>query len=110
MKFRKGDKVSIIGTVKHDCDDDDNSVAVDLKGHYQTLWAEVAIVDLIEPKFIVGDRVSMDGIRSATVRAISLDGFLWVQDRNGSLFTWSADGVSREEPEQVDEPAEPEAA
>ena len=108
MKFRKGDKVTLFGTVKHDCDADEVAVAVDVDGHFSTIWPSLDQVELVSPKLIVGDAVSIynsDGILSGKILAISPDGFLWVQDQLGNLMTWSADGVFRQEAEKVNEPS-----
>ena len=65
MQLRKGDKVSVIGTVKFDQKGDDR-IFVKIDGSHEDLWVAPSVVKLVQQMFEVGDRVcwgapAMDG-------------------------------------------------
>lgn len=59
MNFRKGDTVSVRGTVKYSYDEGDNDkrVFVDVIGSHETLWIKPEDLTLVSQVFEVGDSV-----------------------------------------------------
>lgn len=92
MKYRKGDKVSVLGIVKHNQNEDKN-IFVDVIGTHDTLWLKPEDMTLVAPMFEVGDKcqwASDPAIGVAeddpigTILAIS-DGHAWI-DRGGGDY------------------------
>jgi len=87
MNYRKGDKVSVLGIVKHNQNEDKN-IFVDVIGSHETLWLEPKDMTLVAPMFEVGDECQWGGTGESlgigTVLAIS-DGHAWI-DRGGGDY------------------------
>lgn len=56
MQFRKGDIVSVQGTVKYPSDGDDR-IFIEVDGNAVDLWLKPGMLTLVRAKFDVGDRV-----------------------------------------------------
>jgi len=106
-KFRKGDVVSIKGTVKFQTDGNDANVYLDVDGYYTSISVPAANATLIYPFVAVGEIVHnrAKGIKGEVIAAN--DGALWVREPNGVLSTWRAMDVEIIE-ETEPEPVEPE--
>ena len=95
MKYRKGDKVSIVGTVKHTPDDGER-VFIELPDYHSDIWINQESVKLVQANFEVGDKCRWDGLDKcrwdgliadcATVLAIS-DGHAWIDMGGGNYCT-----------------------
>jgi hypothetical protein len=92
MNFRRGDKVSIVGTVKHnfttDQADPDKRVFVDVDGTHETIWIKPDCVTLKQSHFEVDDRCTWEGWTDdpGTILAIS-EGHAWIDMGGGSYCT-----------------------
>lgn len=103
-KFRKGDKVTITGTVRHDFDSaDGNYIHVDLNGTLgpSTHIFYPALVAMKRAHFEPGDMVRWsdsknDDICIGEVLAIS-DDYLWISAKSGLFWTMHVDMVERVE-------------
>jgi hypothetical protein len=90
MNLRKGDKVSIVGTVKHTPDDGEH-VFIELPDYHSDIWINQESVKLMQADFEVGDKcrwIDRDGLIAdcATVLAIS-DGHAWIDMGGGNYCT-----------------------
>lgn len=104
IKFRKGDVVTVRAVVRHNCEDDENSVAVDINGAYDAVWPLVQDVTMIQQQIVIGDRVKftipvpgeepqgLDGL----VLAISND-HAWIDIGGGDYCTRTLTSVERVE-------------
>ena len=91
MNYRKGDKVSVLGIVKHNQNEDKN-IFVDVIGSHDTLWLKPEDMTLVEPMFEVGDGCTFtytstgagETTGTGVILAIS-DGHAWI-DRGGGDY------------------------
>lgn len=86
--YRKGDRVSLLGIVRHD-QRDEGTVYVDVDGHYAAVSVKAADVTLVYPHIEVGERVRWSNRETGEVIGVD-DGNLWVKTDNGSRYTWPA--------------------
>ena len=88
MKYRQGDKVSVLGIVKHN-QSDDKRVFVDVIGSHDTLWLEPKDMTLVAPMFEVGDRCDweVDGGRNGGIILAVSDGHAWINLDGGYYCT-----------------------
>src|ERR1700743_1423701 len=79
IRFRKGDIVSIHGTISHTIDDGEERVFVKLPDSHSDLWIKHQHVTLVATVFEVNDRVTWDGDaeNNGVILAIS-DGHAWI--------------------------------
>ena len=87
MKWKKGDIVSILGTLMFDQDKDDpeGRIHIDIIGSFEKLWIEPKHLTLVTPLFEVGDKCKWGGAPGSpptepmrgTILAISGD-FAWI--------------------------------
>ncbi|MCO5085109.1 MAG: hypothetical protein M9939_26465 [Mesorhizobium sp.] len=90
--FRKGDRVSVMGTVRHD-QRGDAQVFLDIDGYYSPVSVGAEEVTLVYPRLDPGDRVRWtNGVVAQVIAAA--DGFLWVKSDKGERWTWPATEVS----------------
>lgn len=111
MKFRKGDTVSIRGTVKHNFDptgaDPDKRVFVDIIGSHETAWMKPEDVKLVAQTFEVGDEVRWlqnagEGLfLSGEILAISGE-HAWIGMPDGIYCTRTFSAIERVEVEETD--------
>lgn len=85
MTYRKGDRISIQGIVKHN-QDDDKRIFIDVVGSYETLWMEPGHLTLVTPLFEVGDKCSWDhdSENLGIVLAVN-DGYAWINITDGTI-------------------------
>lgn len=76
MRFRKGDKVSLIAIVTHDCEDDEKDVFLRLVDDFRDVIVPFEHVTMVEPRFEVGDSVAWRG-GHGTILAIH-DAYAWI--------------------------------
>lgn len=104
MRFRKGDIVSVRGTVEYDCDTDDELLFIKVPGFYQSValspdyWNGAGLT-LVQPRFDVGDEVFwQDGVGNiagrGTILAIS-DGHAWIDMGCGAYCTRMLSTIER---------------
>lgn len=100
MKYRKGDIVSVKAVVRHNCEDDENSVAVDINGVYDAVWPRVQDVTVDQQKIEVGNDVKFVGVDGGagfgTVLAISNE-HAWIDLGDGDYCTRLLSGLKRAE-------------
>ena len=106
MKFRKGDIVSLRGTVKHNfdpCDGEkDTRVFVDIVGSHETIWIKPEDLKLIQQVMEVGDsvrwphHVHADKFLYGVILAIS-DGHAWIDYGIGEYCTRTTTSIERVE-------------
>ena len=98
MKFRKGDIVSLRGTVKHNFDpydcEKDTRVFVDIVGSHETIWIKPEDVTLVQPMFEIGDQVRWDEHGAGTIVAIN-DGHAWIGMESGDYCTRLLTAIER---------------
>jgi hypothetical protein len=103
MNFRKGDTVSLRGTVKHDFSPDgkdgDKRVFVDLIGTHETVWIKPEDLTLVGQMFEVGDSVRWQNAGEelflyGVILAIS-DGHAWIDYGQGEYCTRMLTSVER---------------
>ena len=100
-ELRKGDKVSVTGTVKYTPDAGER-VFVIIDGSHEELWCAQTAVKLVQAKFEVGDRVcwgmtASDGAGMATtgeILAISGE-HAWIEHSNGEYCTRHFGSITR---------------
>ena len=101
MAFRKGDKVSIAGIIKHD-EGDNGRVFVRIEDHHEDLWLKTETLKLIQPHFAVDDKCSFnftnregtDVIGVGHILAIS-DGHAWIDMGGGEYCTRTLTSIER---------------
>lgn len=107
IKFRKGDIVSIQGSVKYDTAEDDTFVSVWIGATADTVMPKPSELTLVRQKIEIGDMVSFtlppigrdpEGVRVGRVLAISND-HLWLDLGGGEYCTRLSDKVERLEAE-----------
>ena len=90
MKYRKGDKVSIVGIIKHTPDDDADRIFIAVPDYHADIWVSQKVVTLVQADFEVGDKCQWGGtgecLGSGTVLAIS-DGHAWIDLGGGDYCT-----------------------
>ena len=101
MKYRKGDKVSVTGTVTHD-QREDKEVFVRLDGYYTDIMLPAANFTLVQPRFDVGDTVVLaegpcQGQRGE-ILAMQND-HAWIDLGGGDYCTRMLSSIKRVEPE-----------
>jgi hypothetical protein len=108
MNLRKGDKVSIIGTIKYDPKEDER-VFVTVIGSHEDLWTKVSNVTLVQAKFEVGDRVGWDDCgkysdgKGCEGEILAISGeHAWIEFNDGCYCTRHFGAIYRA-PEKVDE-------
>lgn len=92
-KFRKGDKVTIVGTIKHNQGDDiDKNVFIEIAGYHSDVWINPELVTLVQPSFEIGDECTWMtndaggyGV-GGTILAIR-DGHAWIDMGGGAYCT-----------------------
>lgn len=106
MKFRKGDVVSICGTVEYDhgTGDDTDMLFIKIKGHYTSLGLTPDHFDetkltLVLPRFDVGDSVCFkigadENYVYGVILAIS-DGHAWIDYQSGDFCTRTLTSIER---------------
>lgn len=108
-KYRKGDVVSIKGTVKFEASED--TLYLDVDGYYTSISVSVENATLVCPFVAPGEKVhNRDKALNAEVIATN-DGWLWVREPNGVLSTWRAmdvEIIEKPEPEPVEPETPPE--
>ena len=100
MKYRKGDVVSVTGTVTHD-QREDKEVFARLDGYYTDIMLPAANFTLVQPRFDVGETVSLNGTEPehiGTILAIS-DDHAWIILGSGDYCTRMLLSIKRVEPE-----------
>lgn len=101
MKFRKGDVVSVTGTVEYDFGADGEKVLfVKIKGHYQALTLSPDNFDdinlsLVRPRFDVGDRVEWPGAHGFGEIVAIHDGAAWIKQDDAGYETCCLGSLSR---------------
>jgi hypothetical protein len=90
MNYRKGDRVSIVGTIKHTPATGER-VFMELPDYHTDIWVSQDVVTLVQADFEVGDKCSWgndgtDTYREGTILAIS-DGHAWIDLGGGNYFT-----------------------
>ncbi len=109
MQYRKGDIVSLTGTVKYDYDqsDEDRKVTVSINGHYSDVWLDEKFVTLITPIFEVGDSVTWakptdpPGINSGEIVGLSGE-HAWIDMQDGNYCTRHFGAIQRAAPIEPD--------
>ncbi len=102
MNFRKGDTVSLQGTVKHNFDatDTDKRVFVDVVGSHETLWLKPDDITLVRYAFEVGDSarwlVEENTYQYGTILAIN-EGHAWIDMGGGDYCTRLLTAIERVE-------------
>lgn len=99
MKFRKGDKVSLVGVVKYDSDqiDTDGDKRIFVTVGHDDLWLKPEMVKMVAPVFEVDDDVSwddIDGTQVGTILAISNE-HAWLDLGGGGYCTRMLHTISR---------------
>jgi hypothetical protein len=100
MNLRKGDRVSIVGTVKHTPDPSER-VFIELPDYHHDIWINQDAVKLVQADFEVGDKCTWDGFGDtpATVLAIS-DGHAWIDMGGGAYCTRLLTAIERVDDDQ----------
>ena len=100
MNFRKGDKVSLIGIVKHNQSDDKERIFVDIVDSHETVWLKPYELKMVEPLFEVGDQCAWDkdgeNSREGTILAIN-HGHAWIDLGGGDYCTRLLTAIERVE-------------
>lgn len=88
MNYRKGDTVSIVGTVKHNQDDGNERVFIELPDYHTDIWIKPEFVTLVQANFEVGDKCRWVGLMAdcATILAIS-ESHAWIYCGGGDYCT-----------------------
>lgn len=93
MQYRKGDIVTMRGTVKHDSDGTKERLFIDVIGGHETLWLAPKDITLIQPHFEVGDGVLWEN-GLGEILAISGD-HAWIEYGNGNYCTRMLSTIQR---------------
>ena len=100
MQLRKGDKVSVIGTVKFDPDGKER-IFVTVDGSHDDLWLDPKFVKLVQAKFEVGDEVEWAGMEDepetickGTIQALD-DTHAWIKMDDGDYCTRRLGSINR---------------
>lgn len=97
-KFRRGDRVSLIGKVLFDGKDGEDGVFVDIDGYYATVLIKRDGLTLVAPRIDAGDFVRVrDGFTAMgeVGQVIGADGaWIWVRaDGHKAPQVWAANAV-----------------
>lgn len=92
-KYRKGDLVGLTGKVRHNEEEGEDFIFVDVDGHHTALMIKPENLTLIAPRIDVGERVRWTNGHEGTVLASDVDK-LWVKLDDGSYVIWPAKEVS----------------
>lgn len=90
--LRTGDIVGLTGKVRHNQNDDDDFVFVDVDGHHTALMLKPEKISLIAPRIDIGERVRWTNGNEGKVLASDVDK-LWVKLDDGSYVIWPAKEV-----------------
>ncbi len=103
MELRKGDKVSVTGTVKYTPTKGER-VFVKIEGSHEELWCSPDAVKLVQAKFDIGDRVGFDyGPSTMDGEILAVSGeHAWIDLGTGEYCTRHFGSITR-----LPEPAEP---
>jgi hypothetical protein len=94
MQLRKGDKVSVTGTVTFYQNGDD-SIFVKIDGSHEDLWIAPSVVNLVQQMFEVGDRVCW-GAPAMNGEIIAIcDEHAWIDLGGGDYCTRHFDSITR---------------
>ena len=97
MKLRKGDTVSIIGTVKHTPDIGER-VFIELPDYHTDIWVRQDVVKLMQADFEVGDKCTWIGVGelhfSGIILAINND-HAWIDREDGDYCTRLLTAIER---------------
>jgi hypothetical protein len=111
-ELRKGDKVSVTGTVKYTPDKGER-VFVKIDGSHEELWTEQSAVKLVQAAFEVGDRVGWDNDAEYIGEILAISGgHAWIEYANGEYCTRTFSSIERlpDEAEAAPEEVEPRTA
>jgi len=111
-ELRKGDKVSVTGTVKYTPDAGER-VFVAVKGGTVDLWVDQSEVKLVQAKFEVGDKIAFVARQNEHGGDVQMKGEIlaisgehaWIEYANGEYYTRTFSSIERlpdEEPEAVE--------
>lgn len=99
MVFRKGDKVSITGTIKYRPKPDEH-IFIEVDGKTDDVWIHPNFVTLVEPFFEPGDECTFQvqgyGEKTGTVLASS-GGHAWIDLGGGEYCTRTLGSIQRVE-------------
>lgn len=84
MTYRKGDRVSIQGIVKHN-QGDDKRIFIDVVGSYETLWMEPGHLTLVTPLFEIGDKCKWGDHGRGDILSIAND-HAWIITAGGGDY------------------------
>lgn len=108
MQFRKGDVVSVNGTVEYDFnggDSDDKLLFIKVSGHFQTMgltpdYFDGAGLKLVQATFEIGDDVSWpteaSQVGGGVILSIS-NGHAWIELGGGDYCTRTLTSLTRNE-------------
>jgi hypothetical protein len=94
MSYRKGDKVSIFGIIKHRQSSEDTQVAIEVIGYYQTIWLELEHLTLVTPLFEVGDKCTWGDHGRGDILSIAND-HAWIITAGGDYCTRLLTSIER---------------
>lgn len=98
-KFRKGDRVSLMGTVSHHMTADETRVFIAVDGHHTELWIEPIYTKVVQQAIEVGQTVRWIVNQTdwfGDVLAIA-DGHAWISRGNGEYSTVMLEKLQRTE-------------
>ena len=96
MNLRKGDRVSIVGTIKHNPDGKEK-IFIELPDYHSDIWVSQNVVMLVQAYFEVGDQCTFRSDSepfSGTILAIN-DGHAWIDLGGGSYCTRMLTSIER---------------
>ncbi len=95
MELRKGDKVSVTGTVKYTPDKNER-VFVVIEGAHQELWCAQSAVKMVQAAFEVGDRVCWGDTSPFVGEIIAVSGeHAWIDWGDGNYCTRTFGSITR---------------
>lgn len=107
-KFRKGDRVSVMATVKYDHAGDDSTVLIELDCQkYASIGADAEFLTMVCPHIDAGESVWSHAAEQQGTVLASADGWLWVRvtHQGGGFATWPARDVEVVPPKPLSEEA-----
>ena len=109
--LRTGDIIGLTGKVRHNQNNDDDFVFIDIDGHHTALMLKSEKITLIAPRIDVGERVRWTNGSEGVVKAADGDK-LWVLADTGQYVTWPAKEVTvlathAADPDPVEAPPAP---
>jgi hypothetical protein len=110
MALRQGDKVSVVGVVKH-TPDGGEKVFIRLPEYHSDIWIDQGFVTLVEPAFKIGDKCRWESLipDCATILAVS-NGHAWIDMGGGNYCTRLLTTIGRVDDAAEDAPAKSEEA